>query len=109
MRGPHTGEQCWSLPAGVWRAVASRLLPWCADGRSADCCELEHLRGSGSHVAWHSDNEGLFGEARGIEAHCFFESWVSCGIQVEASGLLGRSGGFTMVTLLVMDGELVPK
>ena len=28
--GPHTGERCWPLLAGVWRAIALLMKPWCA-------------------------------------------------------------------------------
>ena len=31
--GPHTGERCWPLLAGVWRAIAPLMKPWCAEGR----------------------------------------------------------------------------
>ena len=30
--GPHTGERCWPLLAGVWRAIAPLMKPWCAEG-----------------------------------------------------------------------------
>ena len=29
--GPHTGERCWPLLAGVWRAIAPLMQPWCAE------------------------------------------------------------------------------
>ena len=29
--GPHTGERCWPLLAGVWRAIAPLMKPWCAE------------------------------------------------------------------------------
>ena len=31
--GPHTGQRCWPLLAGVWRAIAHLMKPWCAEGR----------------------------------------------------------------------------
>ena len=30
--GPHTGQRCWPLLAGVWRAIAPLMKPWCAEG-----------------------------------------------------------------------------
>ena len=30
--GPQTGERCWSLLTGLWRAVAPLMKPWCAEG-----------------------------------------------------------------------------
>ena len=30
--GPYTGERCWPLLAGVWRAIAPLMMPWCAEG-----------------------------------------------------------------------------
>ena len=44
LSGPHTGEHCWALPAGVWRAIAPLMKPWCAEG-GADCREPEPLPG----------------------------------------------------------------
>ena len=34
--GSHTGERCWPLLAGVWRAIALLMKPWCAEGK----CQL---------------------------------------------------------------------
>ena len=34
--GPHTGQRCWLLFAGVWRAIAPLMWPWCAEERSAE-------------------------------------------------------------------------
>ena len=31
--GPHTGKLCWPLLAGVWRAIAPLMQPWCARER----------------------------------------------------------------------------
>ena len=30
--GPRTGERCWPLLAGMWRAIAPLMKPWCAEG-----------------------------------------------------------------------------
>ena len=61
---PHTGERCWSLVTGLWRAVAPLMKPWCAEGVLPTAANLNLYRGGFSRVAWHSDNEPLFG-ARG--------------------------------------------
>ena len=60
--GPQTGERCWSLLTGLWRAVAPLMKPWCAEGVLPTAANLHLYRGRFSRVAWHSDNEPLFGE-----------------------------------------------
>ena len=59
--GPHTGERCWSLQASILRAGAPSLHPCCADSEVPTSANLNLFGCEGSHVAWHSDNEGLFG------------------------------------------------
>ena len=58
---PQTGERCWSLLTGLWRAVAPLMKPWCAEGVLPTAANLNLYRGRFSRVAWHSDNEPLFG------------------------------------------------
>ena len=60
--GPQTGEQCWSLLTGLWRAVAPLMKPSCAEGVLPTAANLNLCRGPFSRVAWHCDNEPLFGE-----------------------------------------------
>ena len=60
--GPQTGERCWSLPAGVWRAIAPLMKPWCAEGEVPTAANLNLHRGWHSCVGWHCDDEPLFGE-----------------------------------------------
>ena len=60
--GPQTGERCWSLLTGLWRAVAPVMKPWCAEGVLPTAANLNLYRRRFSRVAWHSDNEPLFGE-----------------------------------------------
>ena len=55
--GPHTGERCWPLLAGVWRAIAPLVQPWCAGAN-----RREPEPGWKSCVGCHSDDEPLFGE-----------------------------------------------
>ena len=43
--GPHTGEWCWPLLAGVWRAVAPLMKPWCAEGEVPTAANLDLLSG----------------------------------------------------------------
>ena len=59
--GPRTGERCWPLLAGVWRATAPLKKPWCTEGEVPTAVNLNLYRGLYSCVGWHSDNEPLFG------------------------------------------------
>ena len=61
--GPHTGKRCWPLLAGVWRAVAPLMKPWCAEGEVPTAANLNFHRGLHSRVGWHCDDEPLFGRA----------------------------------------------
>ena len=60
--GPHTGERCWPLLAGVWRAIAPLMQPWCAEGEVSTAANLNLYRGWKSCVGWHCDDEPLFGK-----------------------------------------------
>ena len=60
--GPHTGKRCWPLLAGVWRAIAPLMKPWCAEGEVPSAANLNLYRGWNSCVGWHRDDEPLFGE-----------------------------------------------
>ena len=60
--GPHTGRRCWPLLAGVWRAIAPLMQPWCAEGEMPTAANLNLYRGWLSCVGWHSDDEPLFGK-----------------------------------------------
>ena len=60
--GPHTGERCWALLAGVWRAIAPLMKPWYAEGEVPTAPNLNLYRGWKSCVGWHCDDELLFGE-----------------------------------------------
>ena len=59
--GSHTGERCWPLHAGVWRAIAP-MKPWCAEGDVPTAANLNLYRGWTSCVSWHSDDQPLFGK-----------------------------------------------
>ena len=61
-KGPHTGKRCWPLLAGVCRAIAPLLKPWCAEGEVPTTANLNLYRGWRSCVGWHCDDEPLFGE-----------------------------------------------
>ena len=87
--GPQTGERCWSLLSGLWRAVAPLMKPWCAAGGCADCCEPELLLGEDQRVVRHSDDEPLFGMWGG-EGHCVGELRDPCALQMEEQVLSGR-------------------
>ena len=60
--GPHTGERCWPLLVGVWRAIAPLMQPWCAEGEVPTAANLNLYRGWKSCVGWHCDDERLFGK-----------------------------------------------
>ena len=59
---PHTGKRCWPLLAGLWRAIAPLMKPWCAEGEVPTAANLNLYRGGNSCVGWHRDDELLFGE-----------------------------------------------
>ena len=60
--GPHTGKRCWPLLAGVWRAIAPLMQPWCAEGEVPTAANLNLYRGWNTCVGWHCDDEPLFGK-----------------------------------------------
>ena len=60
--GPCTGQRCWPLLAGVWRAIAPLMKPWCAEEEVPTAANLNLYRGWNSCVGWHCDDEPLFGE-----------------------------------------------
>ena len=70
--GPQTGERCWSLLTGLWRAVAPLMKPWCTEGVLPTAANLNLYRGRVSRVAWHIDNEPLFGK-RGESRSSLFQ------------------------------------
>ena len=49
--GPHTGRGCFRYLAGVWRAIAPLLSPWCADGDVPSAANLNLYEGSRSMLA----------------------------------------------------------
>ena len=79
--GPQTGERSWKLLRGLWRTVAPLMEPWCSAGEVPTSANLNYYGSLGSRVRWHSDDEdlfgkwGLFGEAGGVQTHCFNEFW----------------------------------
>ena len=63
--GSHTGGRCWPLLAGVWRAIAPLMQPWCAEGEVPTAANLNLKRGRDSCVRWHCDDEPLLGRGEG--------------------------------------------
>ena len=59
--GPRTGGRCWPLLAGLWRAIAPLMKPWCAEEDVLTAANLNFYRGWNSRVGWHCDDEPLFG------------------------------------------------
>ena len=88
--GPHAGERCWPLLAGVWRAVAPLMKPWCAEGEVTTAANLNLHRGLHSRVGWHCDDEPLFWGGWVLKAHCFCEFWVHGALQMEGQVLSGQ-------------------
>ena len=60
--GPHTGKRCWPLLAGLWRAIAPLMKPFCAEGEVPTAANLNLYWGWQSCVGWHRDDEPLFGK-----------------------------------------------
>ena len=50
------------LLAGVWRAIAPLMLPWCAEEEVPTAANLNLYWGWKSCVGWHCDDEPLFGK-----------------------------------------------
>ena len=70
--GPQTGARCWPLLAGVWRAIAPLMKPWCAEGEVPTAANLNLHRGwssCGLATAIMSRCLGVWGR----EAHFFGE------------------------------------
>ena len=85
--GPHTGERCWPLQAGVWRAIAPLMHPWCAEGGGAHRREPEPLPGMAILRGLALRRRTSVWKVWGYQAHCLSESWYLCSFQMEASVL----------------------
>ena len=95
--------------AGVWRAIALLMKPWCAEGEVPTAANLNLYRGLHSRVGWHCDDEPLFGRGAGTSklivsvsfgSHVSFK-WKgkSCPDGEVSSCCLGHGD------ILVMDGQ----
>ena len=51
------------LLTSAWRAIAPLMTPWCAEGDVPTAANLNLFGCKVSHVAWHSDDEHLFGDS----------------------------------------------
>ena len=60
--GPLAFLVCWPLLAGLWRAIALLMKPWCVEEDVPAAANLNLHRGWNSRVGWHCDDEPLFGE-----------------------------------------------
>ena len=91
-----TGERCWSVLSGLWRAIAPMMKPWCAERDVPAAADLNLYWGWKSQAGWHSDDEPLFGVCVTGEAHCVGGLWDPRALQMEGyvSGLvvLARAG-----------------
>ena len=57
------GRAVLALLAGVWRAIAPLMKPWCVEGEVPTAANLNLYRRWRSCVGWHCDGEPLFGGA----------------------------------------------
>ena len=106
--GPHTGERCWPLQAGVWRAIALLMLPWCAEGEVPTAANLNIYRGWKSCVGWHCDDESLFGkcgDAKLIVSVGFGNFALFRWVRQSCSSDEGCSCRLDHGDILVMDGQ----
>ena len=106
--GPHTGERCWPLLAGVWKAIAPLMQPWCAEGEVPTAANLNLYRKRSSCVGWHCDDEPLFGKC-GDPKLIVSVSLGSCALfswrRQSCSSDEGRSCRLDHGDILVMDGQ----
>ena len=73
--GPLSGKRCWPLLAGVWRAIAPLMKPWCAEGDLPTAANLNLYPGWKS-LCWLALRRRTFiWEMWGCQAHCICESW----------------------------------
>ena len=101
--GPHTGKRCWPLLAGVWRAIAPLMKPWCAEGDLPTATNLNLYRGWKSCVGWHCDDEPLFGkcgDAKLIVSVSLGNFALSGGDVSPVRPMRIARAGLTMVTFL---------
>ena len=106
--GPHTGERCWPLLAGVWRAIAPLMKPWCAEGDLPTAANLNLYRGWKSCVGWHCDDEPLFGkcgDAKLIVSVSLGSFALFRWRRQSCSSDEGRSCRLDHGDILVMDGQ----
>ena len=106
--GPHTGRRCWPLLAGVWRAIAPLMKPWCAEGEVPTAANLNLYRGWKSCVGWHCDDEPLFGkcgDAKLIVSVSFGSSALFRWRRQSCSDGEGHLCWLGHGDILVMDGQ----
>ena len=107
--GPHTGWRCWPLLAGVWRAIAPLMKPWCAEGEVPTAANLNLHRGWNSCVGWHPDDEPLFGKCGDAKLIVSVSLGNSALFRWRRQSCLddeGRSCRLGHGDILVMDGPL---
>ena len=81
--GPQSGKRCWTLLAGLWRAIAPLMKPWCAEGELPTAANLNLHRRRSSHVGWQSDDEPWVWGAWRNKAHRLSELWNPGFLQME--------------------------
>ena len=106
--GPHTGERCWPLLAGVWRAIAPLMQPWCAEGEVPTAANLNLYRGWKSCVGWHCDDEPLFGKCGDAKLIVSVSLGTFALFRWRRQSCLADEGGSCRLDhgdILVMDGQ----
>ena len=105
--GSHTGERCWPLLAGVWRAIAPLMKPWCAEGDVPAAANLNLYRRRSSHAGWHRDDEPLFGECGDAKLIVSVSFGQLCSLQWKGKSCPNKEGNSCWLghgDVLVVDG-----
>ena len=92
------------LLAGVWRAIAPLMKPWCAEGEVPTAANLNLYRG----VGWHCDDEPLFGECGEAKLIVSVSFGSSALFRWRHQSCPGGEGHFCWLghgDILVMDGQ----
>ena len=103
-----TGRRCWPLLAGVWRAIAPLMKPWCAEGEVPTAANLNLHRGWKSCVGCHGDDEPLFGKCGEAKLIVSVSLGTFALFRWRRQSCLADEGGSCRLDqgdILVMDGQ----
>ena len=96
------------LLAGVWRAIAPLMQPWCAEGEVPTAANLNLYRGWKSCVGWHCDDEPLFGKCGDAKLIVSVSLGTFALFRWRRQSCLSDEGGSCRLDhgdILVMDGQ----